>query len=187
MHEGLECECLRVELITAIGSQVRKAADARYGSGAGARLSGGLRNVRGKWLEYALGLIFWNTATQASDHSTAIIRLPSAAQLRFHELYEPRAKAYLEELLASLGEHEIEMTMSNPDFICVTNLPDDIADNFRTPMQMSEASVRVMNNAYQILQAWRVKPVISQKLGWPPDRLRLQIPSFWASVWWAAF
>ena len=136
-------------MIEDLQTQVRAAANARYGHQAGASLTGGLNNVRGEWLEYILGVVFWNTVAASRFKDTVVVRLPNAAQLPFHEVYEPQAKAYLNELFDSLREHDIHLIMSNPDFICVTGLPDSLAEKLRTPLAMGEACVNTLETAYQ--------------------------------------
>jgi len=166
------------DFIDGLEGQVRKAAEARYGSTAAARLSGGIQNVRGDWLEHILGVIFWNTVASSKYKNTAIIRLPSAARLHFHELYEPRARGYLEELFASLQPHNIQMTMSNPDFICVSNLPSNIAALMQSPVELGESSAAVIVNTYQSLRgvcgAQSIPFVLTVKTSVRPDR-RYQI------------
>lgn len=72
-------------LLTSVEQQVRNAADARFGAGSGSRLSGGMNNARGEWLEYALKVIFWNSAVEHGNGNTVIVKLPNAAQLQFSE------------------------------------------------------------------------------------------------------
>lgn len=137
------------QMLEDLQTQVRSAADARYGPGSSAKLSGGIQKVRGDWLEYILGVIFWNTAAASEFEDTAILRLPNATQLRFHDLYEPQAKGYLNELHDSLIKHGIYLIMSNPDFICVTGIQKSVAKKLSTPLTMGEASVLTMEMAYQ--------------------------------------
>lgn len=178
MYRGLTPEGSIQHLLDNLGIQTRRAADARYGVGAGDGLTGGIQNARGEWFEYVLSLIFWNVAAEFNKSNIVIVKLPNATQLRFHELYEDRARRYLEELFESLGAREIEMTMSNPDFVCVINLPDDIATGFRKLMYMSEASVGTLDQAYQVLpglcRADSVPFVLTVKTSIRPDR-RYQI------------
>ncbi len=166
------------ELLDNLETQARRAADARYGAGAGQGLTGGLRNSRGEWLENILSVIFRNVSREFDDGNPVIVKLPNAAQLRFLELYEPRANRYLEELFVSLRERGIEMTMSNPDFVCVTNLPAEIAGNLRNPMYMNAESITNMDQAYQALRghctANSIPFVLTVKTSVRPDR-RYQI------------
>jgi hypothetical protein len=165
-------------MLDALQTQVRSAADARYGPGSGAKLTGGLRNVRGEWLEYILGVIFWNTVAESRFRDTAIVRLPNAAQLRFHDLYEPQARGYLVELFDSLREHDIQLIMSNPDFICVSGLPDALVEKLRTPLTMGEASVAILQMAYENIRghchAGSIPFAVTVKSSVRPDR-RYQI------------
>ena len=163
--------------VTDLEVQVRKAADARYGAGTGQRLSGGINNARGEWLEYILKLIFWNVAVEFNGGKTVIVKLPNASQLRFRDLYEPRAKGYLEELFVSLRYLGMDMQMSNPDFVCVTNLADDV-DIPLERVVVSEESTKELDIAYQKLigrcSADSVPFVLTVKTSVRPDR-RYQI------------
>jgi hypothetical protein len=164
-------------LLGDLGNQVKKAADARYGAGTGGKLDGGLRNSRGEWLEYVLKIVFWNIAVEFNEGKTVIVKLPNATQLRFRDLYESRAKGYLEELFVSLGNRGMDMQMSNPDFLCVTNLADDI-DLPSKQVVVSEESLKALDTAYQKLQgrcaADSVPFVLTVKTSVRPDR-RYQI------------
>ena len=154
--------------------QVRSAASARYGSGAGQALSGGLRNARGEWLENILGLTFWNVAAEISNGHTAIVKLPNANQLSFHQLFEPRSREYLEDLFRSLENDNISMEMSNPDFLCVTNLSGDVARYFSDSLTMGIDTINKLNNAYQQVvgqcRATSVPFVLTVKTSIRPDR-----------------
>ena len=150
VYRGLVPEGSVPEILNDLEKQVRAAADARYGPGTGQTLSGGINNVRGEWLEYILKLIFWNEAIEFDQGKTAIVKLPNASQLRFHDLYEDRARGYLEELFTSLRSQDIEMTMSNPDFVCITNLADDLGLPTET-MSVGESSMSTLDTAYQKL------------------------------------
>ena len=158
--------------------QVRAAASARYGSGAGTALSGGLRNARGEWLENILGMTFWNAAAEASNGHTAIVKLPNANQISFHQLFETRSREYLEELFRSLEDDDISMEMSNPDFLCVTDLSGDVARYFSNRLTMSTHAIDRLNNAYQQVigqcHATTIPFVLTVKTSIRPDR-RYQI------------
>ncbi len=177
VFRGLIPEGSISELLGKVENQVRKAADARYGAGTGQKLTGGVNNSRGEWLEYILKLIFWNTAVEFNGGKTVIVKLPSAAQLRFRDLYEPRARGYLDELFASLGNLGMDMQMSNPDFLCVTNLVDDI-DLPSDPVVVNEDAVKLLDTAYQKLlgrcSADSVPFALAAKTSVRPDR-RYQI------------
>ena len=177
VFRGLTPEGSIPTLLADLESQVRKAADARYGAGTGQQLSGGVNNSRGEWLEYVLKLIFWNAAVEFNGSKTIIVKLPNAAQLQFRDLYEHRAKGYLDELFASLANRGMDMQMSNPDFLCVTNLAEDI-DLSSKPVVVSEDAAESLNTAYQKLlglcSADSVPFVLTVKTSVRPDR-RYQI------------
>lgn len=164
-------------LLDSVERQVRSAADARFGAGNGSRLGGGINNARGEWLEDALKVIFWNAAVEHSDGNAVIVKLPNAAQLQFRDLYEPRAKGYLDELFQSLKDRGMDMQMSNPDFICVTGL-EDSDDTAAEPITVSEQSMQMLDSAYENLvgqcNADAIPFVITVKTSTRPDR-RYQI------------
>jgi hypothetical protein len=137
------------QLLDDLEGQVRRAAQARYGRSAPAKLSGGLANVRGDWLEYILGVVFWNTVANSQWETTAILRLPSNTQLEFRELYDDQSRGYLTQLFQSLDSYDIRLTMSNPDFICVTDLPKSITDRLRVPIRLDMESFALIENSYQ--------------------------------------
>jgi hypothetical protein len=150
VYRGLSPEGSIPKIILDLENQVRKAADARYGVGTGQSLTGGMNNSRGEWLENILKLIFFKEAIEFNGARTVILKLPNASQLSFHDLYEERANNYLKELFASLKKRGIEMTMSNPDFVCVTNLPDNI-DLSTESATVSEKLLRDLDIGYQKL------------------------------------
>ncbi len=150
VFRGLTLEGSIPKIINDLENQVRRAADARYGAGTGQSLSGGINNTRGEWFENILKLIFWNVAIEFDKAKTLILKLPNASQLSFHNLYEQRANGYLTELFASLRDRGIEMTMSNPDFVCITNLTDDI-DIPSDSVSVSEELLKQLDVAYQKL------------------------------------
>ena len=174
VYRGLMPEGSIEEVLGSLEGQVRAAADARFGSGVGNRLSGGLRNARGEWLENILGLAFWNSAAQASGGRTAIVKLPNANQLSFRDLFEPRSREYLEQLFESLASDDIAMEMSNPDFICVTSLPDELTSYFSDELTMSSDTVDKLSIAYQSLvgkcDVNEMPFVVTVKTSTRPDR-----------------
>ena len=151
VYRGLIPEGNIEEILGSLESQVRSAADAKFGPGIGRNMAGGLSNARGEWLENILGLVFWNAAARESGGRTAIVKLPNANQLRFHNLFEPRSREYLEQLFESLAEDEIAMEMSNPDFICVTNLPDELTPYFSSELTMSSDTLEKLSSSYRML------------------------------------
>ncbi len=100
--------------------------------------------------------------------------LPNANQLSFHELFESRSREYLEELFLSLENDDIAMEMSNPDFLCVTNLPGDVARHFSDSLVMSSGTIDRLNNACQQVigkcHANSVPFVLTVKTSIRPDR-----------------
>lgn len=157
--------------------QVRAAANARFGSGSDGQLRGGINNARGEWLEYMLKFIFWNVCATFDGNPTIIVKLPNSAQLNFRDLYEIKAKSYLDQLFDSLQRQGMDMQMSNPDFVCVTNLPDAVKDLLE-PMSITEQNADILNSLYTKLvgecDADSVPFVLTVKASLRPDR-RYQI------------
>ena len=165
------------DLLNSVEKQIRNAADARFGPGSGATLSGGINNARGEWLECVLKIVLWNVAVEHTDGQAVIIKLPNATQLQFRSLYEPRAKNYLDELFNSLKERGMDMQMSNPDFICVKDLTGENAPVLE-PVIINEQSMQMLDNFYRRLighcHADAIPFVITVKTSIRPDR-RYQI------------
>ena len=164
-------------LLDGVERQVRNAADARFGAGSGSRLSGGINNARGEWLEYVLKMIFWNATMEHDAGKAVIVKLPNATRLPFRNLYEPVARTYLDELFKSLNDRGMDMQMSNPDFICVADVADESGLPLE-PINASEQSVRMLDTAYERLigkcRADAIPFVITVKTSIRPDR-RYQI------------
>ena len=178
IYRGLAPDGSVRQILDMLQEQVRTAADARYGGGTGDKLTGGLANVRGDWLEQVLGLLLWNIVADSHFGNTAIVKLPNATILPFLGLYSPQAQGYLEDLFASLKTQDISLTMSNPDFVCVTNLPEEIAASFRTPLKMGKEAASTMASAWELLRGicdpFSVPFVLAVKSSIRPDR-RYQI------------
>ena len=164
-------------LLDRMERQVRNAADARFGEGSGERLSGGMNNARGDWFEYVLKIIFWNATMEHDAGKAVIVKLPDTGQLQFRDLYEPTAKTYLDELFQSLNDRGMDMQMSNPDFICVTDVAAE-SEPPPKPINASEQSMRMLDTAYEKLigkcRADAIPFVITVKTSIRPDR-RYQI------------
>ena len=164
-------------LLNDLERQARSAADARFG--AGSRLSGGINNARGQWLENVLQLTFWNVAAAFSNNRATIVKLPNAAQLSFRNLYEPRAKGYLDELFDSLARQGMDMQMSNPDFICVTgvhtvgSVPNSVT-TAPSSLVVNGTSMTALDDAYRNLigqcRADSIPFVLTVKTSLRPDR-----------------
>ena len=129
-------------------------------------------------MEWVLGVTFWNAVARVPEQNAAIVKLPNANQMKFHELYEPTARGYLEDLINSLESHNIQLTMSNPDFVCVANLPEDVMSHFREPLVMGGTSADTIDQAYQNLigqcDASSILFALTVKTSVRPDR-RYQI------------
>ena len=164
-------------LLDNVEQQVRSAADARYGAGSGSSLRGGINNARGEWLEDALKVIFWNSAVEHSGGNAVVVKLPNAAQLQFRNLYEPRAKGYLDELFQSLKDRGMDMQMSNPDFICAIGITDE-CELPSGLTDVNEQSMKMLDSAYEKIigkcGAGAIPFVITVKTSIRPDR-RYQI------------
>lgn len=165
-------------MITALEGQVRAAANARLGLNAGSRITGGISNVRGDWLEQILAVLFNNIIANGEYGNTAIIRLPNTETMPYQDLFEPTARAYLADLYASLEENGVSMTMSNPDFVCVTDLPDDVFAKVRGPYALGSIGADTLWQAYEAIRGqcspFKIAFVLTVKTSVRPDR-RYQI------------
>ena len=89
-------------------------------------------------------------------------------------MFEPRSREYLEELFRSLENDDISMEMSNPDFLCVTNLSGDVARYFSDRLTMGTDTLDRLTNAYhQVVgqcHATSVPFVLTVKTSIRPDR-----------------
>ena len=165
-------------MIQDLEDQVRRAADACFGVGVGARITGGFNNVRGDWLEQILAVIFANLTATGEYGNTVITRLPNTGTMPYQELFGPTARAYLTDLYDSLEEHHISMTMSNPDFVCVTNLSDEVFAAIRGPFTLKVTDIETLWDAYKSIQGrcdpFHIPFVLTVKTSVRPDR-RYQI------------
>lgn len=165
-------------MIDRLENQVRNAADARFGKRAGSTISGGIANVRGDWLEQILAVIFANITADGSYGNTAIVRLPDTDKMEFRELFKSVPKGYLDDLYQSLKDRGISLTMSNPDFVCVTNLSDDIMEEIGGDVVLGEATVDKLSKAYESVRGqcdpFSIPFVLTVKTSVRPDR-RYQI------------
>jgi hypothetical protein len=108
-------------------------------------------NIRGAWTRFIFGAICWNAFCGYVDkYNACIVSLPSIARLKFIDLFDTDAAEALKQLLRSLTSHGIELTMSNPDFVCVKDiLPDDI-DIFKSPIvNLSPESQHILIDSYE--------------------------------------
>jgi len=107
-------------------------------------------NIRGAWTRFIFGALCWNTFCKYTKTNNAcIVMLPSIARLKFTDLFDSdSAEALKRGLLSRLAEHGIELTMSNPDFICVSDIPPDII--FESEIHdLSLSSQNILENAYE--------------------------------------
>ncbi len=107
-------------------------------------------NIRGAWTRWIFGSICWNFFCEyAIQHNACIVMLPSISRLTFTDLFEPDSQDALNRgLLRKLNDHGIELTMSNPDFICVSDIPPD--DIFKNPIaNLSADSQATIAEAYK--------------------------------------
>jgi len=113
-------------------------------------LQSAYNNIRGAWTRFIFGALCWNTFRKcAKTNNACIVMLPSIARLKFTDLFDPdSAEALKRGLLNRLTEHGIELTMSNPDFICVSDIiPDIIFESEITNLSLS--SQHILENAYE--------------------------------------
>lgn len=107
-------------------------------------------NVRGAWTKWIFGSISWNFFCKyATQHNACFVMLPSISRLTFTELFDTDAGEALKRgLLSKLNSHGIELTMSNPDFICASDIPPD--GIFQNPIpNLSLESQNLLTSAYE--------------------------------------
>lgn len=118
-------------------------------------LQNAYNNIRGAWTRFIFGAISWNVFCDcAKIYNACIVMLPSIARLKFTDLFEPdSAEALKRGLLSRLTDHGIELTMSNPDFVCVADIPPD--DIFKSPISdLSIESQQMLTNAYERIKGY---------------------------------
>lgn len=112
-------------------------------------------NIRGAWTRHIFGYIGWNIFCNNTNVGNAcLVSLPSISALKFIDLFDPDASEALRSgLLRRLSKQGVELTMSNPDFICVSDVtPDDMA-KFQTPIiNLSIESQDRLLNAYKTIK-----------------------------------
>lgn len=117
--------------------------------------SNAFNNIRGTWTHYIFGLIGWNIfCNNVRVGNSCLVSLPSISALRFTDLFDTDASEALRSgLLRRLSKQGVELTMSNPDFICVSDItPDDMA-MFQEPItNLSIESQNKLSNAYKIIK-----------------------------------
>lgn len=149
-HAAFLCVCNNLPLQGSISwllkkleDHVKAVATEKYG----VSLGNGVNNARGRWLEMALQVLFWNVCLSYDKGKTMVMKLPDASELQFRDLYEPQAKRYLDELFMSLEKRGLDMQMSNPDFLCVTDLPEGLVGP--KPVTVSLNTLQQLDNFYK--------------------------------------
>lgn len=107
-------------------------------------------NIRGAWTRWIFGAICWNFFCKyAAQHNACIVMLPPISRLSFTDLFDTDSGEALKRgLLSKLSNHGIELTMSNPDFICAADIPPD--DLFQAPIaNLSLDNQGTLNRAYE--------------------------------------
>lgn len=112
-------------------------------------------NIRGAWTRHIFGYIGWNMfCNNTKIGNSCLVSLPSISVLKFTDLFDTDASEALRSgLLRRLSKQGVELTMSNPDFICVSDvMPDDMAE-FQTPItNLSIETQDKLSNAYKIIK-----------------------------------
>ena len=115
-----------------------------------------LRNLRGSWFETAISVISWNTVAEFNQNNrpkVALLRLPSVGVIRWWDIFDGTAKEALDKgLFKSLKNSGIEMTLPNPDLVCVRGIDDNFAEmlNSKT-LNPSLEFIRRAEKAYEFL------------------------------------
>jgi len=139
-------------------------------------------NARGSWFELLATITLWNLRVDTPEsHSSVLLRLPNVGTLKFIDLFEPRARAMLNDLETSLSLKGVNLVTSNPDIICVSNLQDmDSTIEFQTKfLNASQDCISTVTKAYtKIVGKCKYNSIrfgLALKSSTRPDR-RLQIP-----------
>jgi len=174
----LNDNCKFTEMLTGIQKRVERSSGVLFGRKPSDQA---FRNLIGSWFETLIAIIAWNSAVrynQSHDNKIAIINLPNAATMQFWQLYDGEALTALDSLFDLLRKQGINITLSNPDLICV-NL--DNSQSAFSSVAMNGVSFDTINhvsNAYTKLRGKcsynALKFGIAVKSALRPDR-RYQI------------
>lgn len=74
-------------------------------------------NVRGEWFELFLNARFYNFSKENLQY--CIFSIPPVSSAPFIDFFDQEVRQRLDELEANLQRQDIELKMSNPDFLCV--------------------------------------------------------------------
>ncbi len=116
-----------------------------------------LRNLVGGWFEFLIAREAWNAAAafntlrRQSRRKIAVVKLPTAATIQFWKLYDEDAQTKLNEgLFRTLKENGIQMTMSNPDLVCIAGVPEDLIQLVsRRIVRLSLDDMHTLDSAYE--------------------------------------
>ncbi len=101
------------DALSLIETRVRKEADI-----AGCTIQqGAFNNVRGEWFELFLNTRFYNLSKKNGHY--CIFSIPNVNSTPFVEFFNIEVGERLRELESNLQKQDIELQMSNPDFLCV--------------------------------------------------------------------
>ncbi len=99
--------------LSLIEARVQKEADS-----AGCTIhQGAFNNVRGEWFELFLNSRFYNLSKKNGRY--CIFSIPNVNSTPFVEFFNTEVVERLKELETNLRKQDIELQMSNPDFLCV--------------------------------------------------------------------
>lgn len=134
-------------------------------------------NARGEWFELIINSRFYNLSKQSEKF--CIFSIPNVTSVNFIDFFNEDIRNRLKELESHLITQDIELKMSNPDFLCV-NLarftPNDITNIFsHNPItQFNEANIDFLDNLYrQFISKCGAEDIlfaISAKTSVRPDR-----------------
>ena len=116
-----------------------------------------LRNLRGAWFETAISIISWNAVAELnskSEKKLALLRFPNVGVIRWWDIFNKEAKDVLEKgLFASLRKTGIEMTLPNPDLMCVSGIESSLAEKLTNQtLNPTLEFVRETEQAYELLR-----------------------------------
>jgi len=112
-------------------------------------------NVRGIWARQIFGSICWNVcASNIFVVNSCIVLLPSISGFDFKKIFESDTANALSDLSEDLSKKGMELSMSNPDFICVSDIGPDDAIGFRRPISnLSKETQSQLSSAYKVLES----------------------------------
>ena len=112
-------------------------------------------NIRGAWTKHIFSFICWNMfCSNPIVGNSCFVPLPSISVLKFTDLFDTDASEALKSgLLRRLSQQGVELTMSNPDFICVSDITPEDMTEFKIPIKNLSIETQIkLSNAYTAIK-----------------------------------